>query len=200
MITGFSSYGGMPAQQHIDAYNTFYKFLSDTKPSRILEIGTAHGGFILFLRQALNSLDLAATQVVTIDIVEKPQYETLREEKIKVRNINLFNSDYTKLCETALVAEYIQQDGVTIVLCDGGNKRVEFNELAPLIKEGDFIMAHDYCTTSDDFEKNYRNKIWDWCEIEEIDISDVSNKENLVDYNKEQFNKVVWVCKRKLKF
>jgi len=198
MISGFSSYGGLPAQQHADAYSTFYKFLSDTRPCRVLEIGTAHGGFILSLRQSLDKLDLASSQVDTVDVIKAPHSEVLEAANIKVHRINLFNSDYTKLHETEWVSKLVQQKGVTLVLCDGGNKPVEFNELAPLLKKGDFIMAHDYCTTSEDFERDYRGKVWNWLEIQELHIRDVSAKENLVAYDKAQFDKVMWVCKRKL--
>lgn len=198
MITGFSSHGGLPAQQHVDAYSTFYKFLSDTRPCRVLEIGTAHGGFILSLRQSLDKLDLSASTVDTVDVIKAPHSEVLEAANIRVHRINLFNSGYTKLHETEWVSKLVQQEGVTLVLCDGGNKPVEFNELAPLLKRGDFIMAHDYCTTPEDFKKDYQGKVWNWLEIQESHIRDVSAKENLVAYDKAQFDKVMWVCKRKL--
>lgn len=46
-----SSVFGMDAQQHHDAYEVFYKFILDIKPHRILEIGTARGGFTQFLKK-----------------------------------------------------------------------------------------------------------------------------------------------------
>ena len=84
------------------------------------------------------------------------------------------------------------------MLCDGGHKIGEFNMIAPFIKVNDFIMAHDYVDTYKNYKENYLNKIWDWCEIEEKYIDQTSKNNNLVHYNKEIFDKVVWVCKQKM--
>ena len=48
------------------------------------------------------------------------------------------------------------------------------------------------------YKENYINEIWNWCEIEEKYIEKVSEEYNLVHYNKEIFDKVVWVCKQKM--
>jgi len=49
----------------------------------------------------------------------------------------------------------------------------------------------------EEFDKNYYNKIWNWMEIQDSDIQQVSEEQNLINYNQENFSKVVWVCKRK---
>jgi TPR repeat protein len=49
----------------------------------------------------------------------------------------------------------------------------------------------------ENFESNYKGKIWDWCEIEEKYINDVSTRECLNFYMKDDFDKIVWVCKIK---
>lgn len=58
-------------------------------------------------------------------------------------------------------------------------------------------MAHDYVANKEEFDKNYYNKIWNWMEIQDSDIQQVSEEQNLINYNQENFSKVVWVCKRK---
>jgi hypothetical protein len=58
-------------------------------------------------------------------------------------------------------------------------------------------MAHDYVDTIENFESNFRDKIWNWCEIKDSDISEACEKNNLTPYNKENFDKVVWVCRKK---
>ena len=40
-------------------------------------------------------------------------------------------------------------------------------------------------------------KIWNWHEISDKDIEDACLRNNLKTYNKEIFDKVVWVCKIK---
>ena len=53
-----SSFDGHAAQQYHGAYEVFYNFIKDVKPVRILEIGTALGGFTTFLKICCNELEL----------------------------------------------------------------------------------------------------------------------------------------------
>lgn len=151
----------------------------------------------MFLKEALESIGLEKSDIQSLDIVHQSHYSILKKHNIGINTVNLFDKSYTKLSRTKVITEYIQQQGTTLVLCDGGNKITEFNTIAPLIKSGDFIMAHDYISTQENFENNFKNKIWNWCEIEDKDISNISKQENLVPYNQEAFSKVVWVCKTK---
>ena len=48
------------------------------------------------------------------------------------------------------------------------------------------------------FEEFYINKIWNWCEIMDSDINEICEKQNLIDYMKEEFEKIVWTCKIKI--
>lgn len=191
-ITGCTSYEGLTVQQHNDVFKVFDEFLADIKPARILEIGTAGGGLTLFLRH-----NLPDTPILTFEVYDQPYYDRLRENNIDVKIENIFNHAYNALEKPEAIESYIQQEGTTLVLCDGGHKIGEFNSIAPLIKKGDFIMAHDYIAEWDDFQENYKGKIWDWCEVEEKYIEKVSKEQNLVHYNQENFSKVVWVCKTK---
>lgn len=196
-MRGATSYKGYTAQQHDDAFLALEQLLQTIRPSRILEIGTAGGGLTLFLRDTLNAIGLDYVPIVSYDVVECNWYPTLREHNIDIRIKNLFDHAYLNLIYPEDVVPYIQQEGTTLVLCDGGHKIGEFNELAPHIKVGDFIMAHDYVDTWDNYKQNFVGKIWDWCEVEEKYIADVSEKHNLVYYQKDIFDKVVWVCKTK---
>ena len=45
-------------------------------------------------------------------------------------------------------------------------------------------------------EKVYK-KIWNWHEICDNDINDACERYNLKSYNKEIFDNVAWVCKKK---
>jgi len=199
MLIGHTSYKGYTAQQVENFYPTIRKFLEEVRPSRILEIGTSGGGFILAVREILNEIGLSTTSIKTFDVIEKSDYVFLRDNNIQVIVENIFDHSYFVLEKPEYIQSYIQSEGVTIVFCDGGHKKIEFNCIAPLIKKGDYILAHDYIDTYENFERNYKDKIWDWCEIEEKDISEISKIENLEFYNKKEFDKIVWVCKRKVK-
>jgi cephalosporin hydroxylase len=198
-VTGHTSYAGLTAQQHHDVFNVFRDFLIDIKPAQILEIGTAGGGFTLFLRNTLDEIGLTNTFIKSFELHEMDWYDSLREKNIEINIINMYDQSYMILEKPELIVPYIQQEGVTLVLCDGGHKKIEFNTIAPYLKVGDFIMAHDYIDTWENFTANYENKIWNWLEIREDDIKEISSECNLEHYNKENFDKVVWVCKQKIK-
>ena len=189
-----SSYLEHTAQQNPYAYKVFYDFIETVKPSRILEIGTALGGFTMFLKLVCDDLKLN-TNILTYDIYNRYEYESLINNNIDVRIENVFDEHYTQVKQE--VIDYIQQDGTTVVLCDGGYKIGEFNLLAKYIKKEDFILAHDYATNSEVFEKEINLKYWNWHEIQDLDIQDSVEKYNLESFKPDEFQKAVWVCKIK---
>ena len=190
----FSSVFGMDAQQHHDAYEVFYNFILDTKPSRILEIGTARGGFTQFLKKIINNFKLN-TDIISYDVKKLKQYESMRLSGIDVRIENIFYNDYTS-CNQEVI-DCIQKTGTTIVLCDGGNKIKEFNLLSKYLKTDDFILAHDYAESKEIFYSTiYRNR-WNLCEITNADITDAVKNSNLQYYLKSEFEKVAWTCRKK---
>lgn len=197
MVRGHTEYKGYTAQQVDNFYPTIRKFLEEVRPSRVLEIGTAGGGFILAVREILNEIGLHDTPVRTFDVIESPYYEKLRTFNIEINIENIFDHAYLNLVKPERIVPYIQQEGTTVVFCDGGHKVGEFNSIAPHIKKGDYILAHDYIDTWENYQTNFKEKIWDWCEVEEKYIEKISLSENLEFYNKDEFDKVVWVCKIK---
>jgi cephalosporin hydroxylase len=199
MVRGHTEYKGYTAQQVDDFYPTIKKFLEEVRPARILEIGTAGGGFILAVREILNEMGLTNVPIKTFDVSESSQYQKLRLRNIEINIENIFDQAYLNLIKPERIVPYIQEEGTTVVFCDGGHKVGEFNSIAPHIKTGDFILAHDYIDTWDNFQTNYRDKIWNWCEVEEKYIEKVSIEQGLEFYNKEEFDKIVWVCKKKVK-
>lgn len=198
-ITGCTNYKGLTAQQHENVFGIFEDFLAEIKPARILEIGTAGGGLTLFLRHTLNSLGLENSVIRSLEVHEMTWYESIRNENVQIDIVNVFDHAYFNLERPELIVPFIQSEGTTLVMCDGGHKIAEFNTIAPHLKVGDYIMAHDYIDTWDNFKQNYEYNIWNWCEIEEKYIENVSIEHNLVHVNKEKFDTVVWVCKQKIK-
>jgi cephalosporin hydroxylase len=182
------------AQQTHEAYQVFYDFISKVKPKRILEIGTALGGFTEFLDIITKELKLDV-KILSYDISERPWYREMIEKGIDVRVENIFSDDWTNVNQE--VIDFIREDGITIVLCDGGYKIGEFNLLSDFLKVGDFILAHDFCLNDEVFENEMKNKIWNWCEIKESDILSKSQKNNLSFYDYDLFKKAAWVCKVK---
>jgi cephalosporin hydroxylase len=198
MITGRTEYKGYTAQQHDNFYGVFHKFISDIRPSQILEIGTAGGGFILAIRDILNEIGLNNVPIKSFDVVDTPFYNSLRSHDIEINIENLFDHSYTNLIKPEKIVPYIQRDGTTIVFCDGGHKIGEFNAIAPHIKSGDFILAHDYAENYQVYKEKIEGKIWGWLEIADPDIRQACIDNNISIYEKDTFENIVWTCRRKI--
>lgn len=190
-----SSFMNHSSQQSHNVYQIFYDFISEIKPKRILEIGTALGGFTQFLNIITKELGLD-TKILTYDVISHPWYQEIIDSGIDLRVENIFSHDF-KSCKQEVI-DFIRQEGLTLVLCDGGWKIGEFNLLSDYIKTGDFIMAHDYSYDDMVYKNEIYNKIWNWCEITEKDIKECSLRNDLIPYNQEIFSKCVWVCKIKI--
>lgn len=191
---GLSSYSGMAAQQHHNSYEVFYNFLKKEKPSQILEIGTGLGGLTQFLHRSCKDLDINC-RILSYEVNPGDHYADMISSGIDVRIENTFSNNYTSVDQ--FVIEFIRSSGTTIVLCDGGSKKQEFNLLSNYIKDGDFILAHDYGYDLVHFEQYINGRVWNWFEIQESDIIDACNLNNLKDYERKTFNNVAWVCKTK---
>lgn len=181
------------ARQHKDAYEVFEKFLASVRPARVIEIGTWKGYFTQFLKRVSDAGP--GFEIVSYDTERFEEHAQFINEGIDIRIENPFTGDYEGLKED--VIRYIHEPGITLVLCDDGNKIKEFNCVARYLKPGDYIMAHDYADTAENFKQNYLGKIWLSHEICDEDIAVTCREQNLETIKKEEFDKVVWVCKRK---
>ena len=191
---GLSSFDWLHAQQTHNVYEVFYNFLDEQKPARILEIGTALGGFTQFLKLVSEEIN-HPIDILSYDIIEYNWYPDIRAKGIDVRVENVFGENHQEVKQE--VIDFIKQEGKTIVLCDGGNKIGEFNILSNFIKSDDFIMAHDYAENSEIFQEKINRKLWNWFEISNNDIESSCIANELEYYNKEVFESVVWTCRRK---
>lgn len=202
MIEGGFAYGYLFMSQHRDAPRVFKEFLSIVRPSRILEIGTFHGGLTLMLRDIMDKIGLINNPIRTYDINEQEFLKPLViDRKVEVYTKNLFNntySDWNSNNDQQEINDYINRNGITMVLCDGGCKRCEFNLIAPFLKKQDIIMAHDYARNNEYFEQHMKDKIWNWHEIQEEDIITVCNKYNLQSYHQNLMQSIAWCCRRKV--
>ena len=191
---GLSHFLNHAAQQSHKAYEVFYNFLAISRPARILEIGTGMGGFPAFLKICCDDLGLD-TSVLSFDIVSQHWFDEIRELGVDIKIENIFSADWTEVQQE--IIDYVQSDGLTMVLCDGRFKIKEFKIFAEHIKPGDFIMAHDYAEDQQIFKDKIYQKVWNWCEIMESDIVDACTSNNLKDFQKADFNNAAWVCKQK---
>lgn len=201
MVKGGFEYKHLFMSQNPDAQSAFKTLLNELRPTKILEIGTFHGGLTLALRDILDELDLKSTSLKTYDTEDQKFLKPIVEKNnlnIDVITKNLFSQSYLEWKDEAArneIAEYVQSGEPCLVLCDGGCKRCEFNLIAPLLKIGDVIMAHDYAPNKEYFETNVKDKIWDWHEIEDSHISMACENNGLSPYLQDICQKAVW-CSR----
>lgn len=179
-------------QQHPKTFDVFEKFFDQNADlDLIVELGSGGGGLSMFISDQCKKHDI---KFVTYE--KRPDSGITNNNEFKKRNIDFRQRDIFDEQTLLEVKELITSHGKTLVLCDGGNKVKEFNTYVNYLKLGDIIMAHDYAPNAKVFQENYKDKIWNWMEIQDSDIQDSVNKFKLKDYYKE-FAEVAWVCKSK---
>lgn len=202
MINGGFAYGYLFIAQHKNIKNVLTKLIQDIKPSQILEIGTFHGGLTLMLSDILIEHNMTSTKIRTYDVENQEFLKPLCVDRnIEVFTTNIFTDDYTQFRNNESlesIKNFINQDGTTIVMCDGGCKKCEVNIISNLLKDGDIIMAHDYAPNEIFFNENMKDKIWNWHEIQDSDINNISLECNLKPYHQELLQSVAWMCRRKV--
>lgn len=191
---GLSAYDGHAAQQHHDAFGVMFNFFDKVKPKNILEIGTALGGFTRVMYNFGKHFNPEST-MLSYDIHRNTWYDDMIKDGMDIRVENAFGEGFLSIKQE--VIDYIQRPGVTIVFCDGGWKKGEFNLLSNYIKPGDFILAHDYSDSKEVFEEKIKGKVWNWFEISYDDIKSACEANGLIEYDKEAFNNVAWTCRQK---
>jgi cephalosporin hydroxylase len=189
---GGGIYQGIFTQQNKNFYTTFEKLFAQEKIARVLEIGTASGGLTLALTDITfaSGVEVRDAPIVTYDIKETKHADRLRNRGVDVRVMDAFE-------DLDRIFEYIQSDGQTLVLCDGGNKPAEFNLFSRILKTDDIIMAHDYVIDNEYYDVYVKDNIWRWCEIKYKDISIAVDKYGLSPYMADEFQEAAWACFKK---
>jgi cephalosporin hydroxylase len=200
MIEGGYTYGHLRASQAKSVEEVMYKVVTELRPTKVLEIGTFHGGLTIMLRDFLDTGGLQNSIIRTYDTNEQVFLKKCVDKRTEIVTKNLFNKPYNgwKGPESEKeIKEFIDSGSPTLVLCDGGCKKWEFRLIAPLLKKGDVIMAHDYAPNREYFEEHIKGKIWDWLEIEDKHVADVVSEQNLSPYLQDLAQKAVWMSKIK---
>jgi hypothetical protein len=194
-VHGSFNYKGLSMLQHRNINDKFKKLLETTKPKKIIEIGTEFGGLTLLLQDIVHELNLD-TIIRTYDIKDPVFLLSHPELKDNVEIIkkDLFLYNPFRLSEnsTKELKEFMSDDGVNIILCDGGDKKNEFNALSKILNDGDIIMLHDYITDEHEFQEKFLNKIWNWHESKFSDIEISVKENNLEPFMPDDFLQVVW--------
>ena len=147
----------------------------------VIELGTQNGGTSLFLNDLMKLY--GGDNFITFDV-----------NKCST-DVNQVIGDFLNDQNTiGLVKTNIQKEGKTLLFCDGGDKNREFNSFSPFLKDGDFIMLHDYAHDDNFFNEEIKGKIWYWHEAKFSEIRESVVKYNLVPYNTAQMAVFVYGC------
>lgn len=151
------SYGGIPAIQVWGVDTAFTKladYVKDNPFKVIIELGADYGGLTNMI--ADNRVSEKAT-IHTFDI-NKDRFTNLWPEKIVFHCMDIYeNFEY--------ISKLFDKNLRTLILCDGGNKAKEYQELSKHLNPGDIIMAHDYYPSRSEFEKGKEIGRWNWWEF-----------------------------------
>jgi hypothetical protein len=129
-------YGGRLVQQApevLASLDALADIVSMDPPMRLIEVGTAEGGFSCVLRDHDVS---RGVEIVTFDVVEAAPIEG-----VEVRREDVWDEAGTLRAE-------LGKPGRTLLFCDGKDKPREVRTFAPLLKSGDVLLAHDYARDS----------------------------------------------------
>lgn len=163
------------------AFDVLHKNTETNPFKRIIEIGTDYGGLTNLLADHPVS---NFSQIYTFDI--NPHRFVSHNNKIQffVKDVFTIEKELEQL---------IRSEGRTLLMCDGGNKRKEFETFHKYLKTDDVIMAHDYAPNEQIFNEKYIHKIWSWHEFQD----DYANFENLEPYLQDTFANYAWCIRIK---
>lgn len=192
-----SKYENIRSQQNLYFFENLKNILNEIKPHRIIEIGTARGATTLYMSDLLNELNLNDTKIKTFDIIKRDHLKNVQRDNLEFYVGNIFQYNKSDLTKPEEITNFLSTNGVNLIMCDGGNKKHEFKVLSKYLKEGDIIMAHDYAPNKEIFERDYKDKIWNWMEISDVDIQETCDTYNLETFNEKLIKPTAWVAKIK---
>jgi 23S rRNA U2552 (ribose-2'-O)-methylase RlmE/FtsJ len=170
---------GIIAAQTPKVVDVFSSILDDF--DIIIEIGFHRGGFTLWLdRNKRND-----TKLISYDINFNSKEVN---NHIDFRKGNCFDTNILNE-----IIELIQNNGKALILCDGGDKDVEFNTYSKYLKSGDVIMCHDYADSIGDYQKITSDINWTTKYESSFDkIKESVKLYELEKYHYNEFKSVLW--------
>jgi len=187
-------YGSILTQQNLYTGNHIKDILLEIKPERILEIGTARGGLTLLMSDILTKNEMNNSLIKSFDIKQKDHLKSVKRNNVEFYVGNIFNYSKEILLGEEPVVNFLSASGRNLIMCDGGNKVKEVKILSRYMNSGDIIMAHDYAPNKEVFESEYKDKIWNWMEINDESLQDSMRDFNLKYYNMELIKPSGWVA------
>lgn len=184
----FFTYKNIVAAQTPTTIPFLLKLFNENTFKTIIEIGTNRGGLSLWISDHKPK----DSHFVTLDLW--PDYLKFNplEENVDFRAGDCF----TTLHDT--IKQLLQKAGQTLLLCDGGNKNLEFLTFAPFLKKDDVILCHDFVDDMETYKKIQQSI--GWPTEPESHMSAIKNcvqENNLQPYYFEEAKQCLWGCFKK---
>ena len=180
-----SRFLGFPMSQNRYAIPAWSYLLEKVIPSSIVEIGTSEGGMSCLLAFAARQIGATFDTFDVGDTVNQKIQQTLHA--ICGSGHGFHRLDCFEQIGLHIIKDRLALPGVSVLLCDGGNKAKEFQTFARLIKPGDVIAAHDFGD----------EESWPWHEIKIEDVSEVIENQKLIRFMEDVFESTGWLVCRK---
>jgi len=175
------TFAGIKAIQVYGVHEGFSELAQHVKDhpfETIIELGADYGGLTNML--AAHEISDKA-KIHTFDLNEA-KFTNLFPEKITFHHADIY-TNFVYISGLCL--------GRTLVLCDGGNKPLEFEVMSGFLRAGDMIMAHDYAADHNAYQENVDAGRWNWWEFSD---ANVTPRRPLKDVPVD-FTKYVWCLK-----
>jgi hypothetical protein len=151
------TYNGIKALQMYGVWEGFselaqYVYMNPF--DRIIELGADFGG----LTNMLADHEISDHAIIHTFDINKEKFTNLNPYKIVFHHLDIY-------ANFPVIGDLIQSSRRTLLLCDGGNKAHEFQNLVQYLRPGDVIMAHDYSPNEQAHEDNVAAGRWNWWEF-----------------------------------
>ena len=209
------SFFGNFMQQTPRAVLSLNKLLNAVNFDTIIELGTHDAGLsVLLALYSLNSKIQCRSDDANEPVLYKNKTHHKKQKTFYTFDNVIRDKGMTQLVENmgaifekrdilndedsiSRIGEIIKNGGRTLLLCDNGNKVLEFNIYSKFLKSGDFIMAHDYGRDEQSFQIIKNKGIWFVHETRWTDLEESCNKYNIKPVLPEEFDNSVWFCGEK---
>lgn len=125
----------------------------------IVELGADHGG----LTNLLADHEVSDNAIIHTFDINKERFTNLKPEKIVFHHIDIHQNFET-------IGGLVRTSKRALVLCDGGDKAHEFNNMVKYLRPGDVIMAHDYFPNQEAHNEGVVTGRWNWWEFNDSNI------------------------------
>jgi SAM-dependent methyltransferase/glycosyltransferase involved in cell wall biosynthesis len=133
------TFGGVDAQHAASTYTEIDMILAAGSIKRIIELGSARGALSMYLGLCGRRLGIPVYTVDFEPVMADATRRVLADLGVTVLRLNCLGEGPGRLAVRALVS-----DVPVYLLCDNGNKQVEFSLYAQHLMPGSMVSVHDW--------------------------------------------------------